>query len=336
MTIVFLRSGFWPILPAGCLLRDRNERNDRALRGNNAAGSLRVPCADHRKTLTNRSTKVTTRRTCILHAFTLVELLVVIAIIGVLVGLLLPAVQAAREAARRTACQNNLRQIGLALCTFHDVKGSLPVGCIDKRHTANPSGKQLSWSASVLPYLEQTALWEQIDFLSAYDSSKNAPAAVTSLSVYLCPSTVRMAGDREGSFVVPATSAEQALAAIDYGGNYGAAFVSPSANGVFLYNRSITLREITDGASWTLAVAEDTGRGRKWDGVWINGENIFDLQFGVNRQQNNEIWSDHVGGALAVSCDASVSFLSESMDVTVLKARCTRNNEERLSMANDF
>jgi len=270
------------------------------------------------------------------NGFTLVELLVVIAIIGVLVGLLLPAMQAARESARRTRCQSNLRQIGVAILAYDDANGSFPVGCLDKRHGGNPGGRQLSWSATVLPYLEQAALWEQIDLLAAYDSSANAPAAATVLPFYLCPSTSRTTSDREGSFVIQVPSAEQAMAAIDYGGNYGAAFVSPSANGVFLYNRAIELREITDGTSWTLAVAEDTGRGRQWDGEWINGENIFDQHLSVNEQQNNEIWSDHPGGAQAVSCDASVAFLSESMDAKVLKSRCTRSNEELLHIVSDY
>jgi prepilin-type N-terminal cleavage/methylation domain-containing protein len=79
--------------------------------------------------------------------FTLVELLVVIAIIGVLVALLLPAVQAAREAARRTTCQNNLKQIGLALQMHHDAKGYFPVGAA--------SGEGSMWSYYILPYLEQ-------------------------------------------------------------------------------------------------------------------------------------------------------------------------------------
>ena len=89
------------------------------------------------------------RRGASTEAFTLVELLVVIAIIGVLVALLLPAVQAAREAARRSQCQNNLKQLGLALQMHHDARKTFPIG-------AN-SGEGAMWSYYVLPYLEQGA-----------------------------------------------------------------------------------------------------------------------------------------------------------------------------------
>ena len=91
------------------------------------------------------------------RGFTLVELLVVIAIIGVLVALLLPAVQSAREAARRSACQNNLKQIGLALHNYHDTFLYFPPGGITLGGCcATPS--YTSWSISILPFLEQTPL----------------------------------------------------------------------------------------------------------------------------------------------------------------------------------
>ena len=261
--------------------------------------------------------------------FTLVELLAVLAIIGVLVALLLPAVQAAREAARRIQCQNNLGQIGIGLTSYHDTHNALPIGCSDKRSPyKNPAGKQLSWAADTLPYLEQTPLWEQLDLLSAYDSPTNAPAGSTRVAVFLCPSTTRFAAEREGDFMAPRADGIPALAAMDYGGNFGAAFVSPSANGVLLYDRPIALKEITDGASHTLAIAEDVGRGRTMDGEWLNGENIFDLSGPINRQQNNEIWSDHPNGALVARCDASVMFFKESTDIVVLKALCTRHGDE--------
>ncbi len=259
---------------------------------------------------------------------TLVELLVVMATIGVLVGLLLPAVQAAREAARRAMCQNHLRQIGIALHAYHDTHGHFPVGCIDKRvPKTNPNGRQLAWSAQLLPHLEETSLWGQVDFGSPYDSAANASAAATVVGVYLCPSTTRLARGRDGTIVsnpLAMNGTGYHGAATDYGGVYGAAQVSPSPNGVFLYDRPVKISEITDGTSHTLAVAEDTGRGWMQDGEWLNGENIYDVNNPVNTQQHNEIWSDHQGGAMVLWCDGGATLLAETIELPVLQAICTR------------
>ncbi len=92
------------------------------------------------------------------RGFTLVELLVVIAIIGVLVALLLPAVQAAREAARRMQCTNNLKQFGLGLHNYHDVYGGFPIGSTGANHPLPRAG----WQVRVLPFMEQTPLWDQL------------------------------------------------------------------------------------------------------------------------------------------------------------------------------
>jgi type II secretory pathway pseudopilin PulG len=261
---------------------------------------------------------------------TLVELLVVAAIIGALTGLLLPAVQAAREAARRVQCQNNLHQMGIALHVFHGAHRRFPVGCIDKRTAKNPYGRQLAWSADVLPHLEEIPLWQEIDFGLAYDSAANSAAAIHIIPVFLCPTTVRTATGRDGPIVASPLAAgvvKYRAAAIDYGGIYGAATVSPAANGVFLYDRAVTLTDVTDGASHTLAVTEDTGRG--WpslpqNGEWINGENIFDVSGPINTQQDNEIWSDHPGGALVLWCDGSAGLLADTIELAVLRAACTR------------
>lgn len=106
------------------------------------------------------------------RGFTLVELLVVIAIIGILVALLLPAVQAAREAARRAHCSNDLKQFGLALQNFHDVYGNLPTGMVDD------NGDAMGWGVSILPFIEQMALADQIDavFGQAPPAGANPPA----------------------------------------------------------------------------------------------------------------------------------------------------------------
>ncbi len=95
--------------------------------------------------------------------FTLVELLVVIAIIGILVALLLPAVQSAREAAHRTACTNNLKQIALALLTYHDARNQFPLGAyaaVEEDHPAEEDG--LGWATQILPQLEEQPLFDKL------------------------------------------------------------------------------------------------------------------------------------------------------------------------------
>ncbi|QDU60692.1 Type II secretion system protein G precursor [Planctomycetes bacterium Pan216] len=96
------------------------------------------------------------------RGFTLVELLVVIAIIGVLVGLLLPAVQQARESARRSFCQNNLKQIGVALHNYVDAHQTLPPGHINNPNAADDEGHWV-WSAFVMPYCDQAPLYDKLN-----------------------------------------------------------------------------------------------------------------------------------------------------------------------------
>jgi prepilin-type processing-associated H-X9-DG protein/prepilin-type N-terminal cleavage/methylation domain-containing protein len=284
-------------------------------------------CALSRKRLAMR---VASSQRCLLRiGMTLVELLVVVAIIGVLVALLLPAVQAARESARRAQCQNNLRQVGVALHVYHNANRELPIGCIEKRvPSSKPDGRQHAWSSAILPHLEEPALWASIDFGAAYDAANNFTAARETVAAYLCPSTWRVAPGRDGSIVAdpfaPAGSPTYRGAAIDYGGIYGTGQMSPSANGTFLYDRPVKLSDVTDGTSHTLAVAEDSGRGWLTNGEWINGENIFDVGGPINRQQDNEIWSDHPGGAMVLWCDGSVELLSEATELNVVRAMCSR------------
>lgn len=111
--------------------------------------------------------------------FTLVELLVVIAIIGVLVALLLPAVQAAREASRRSKCQNQLKQIGIGVHNFHDTMNELPPSRIGYTY--------IGWTVYILPYIEQTNLYEQFDQTKTIVNQPEA-ALKTSVPVYVCPS----------------------------------------------------------------------------------------------------------------------------------------------------
>jgi len=119
--------------------------------------------------------------------FTLIELLVVIAIIGILIALLLPAVQAAREAARIASCSNNLKQIGMAVHSYHDAKGSFPPGGITQgRCCCTPSG--ICWTISILPYLEQQALFDRYNSNAYNEAPVNRVVREAYMSVYACPS----------------------------------------------------------------------------------------------------------------------------------------------------
>ena len=127
--------------------------------------------------------------------FSLVELLVVIAIIGVLVGLLLPAVQATREAGRRTACANNLRQLGIALHHVHDHAGMFPAGWSGAASPAAASEYDQpgwGWGARLLPQIEAGPLHDRIDFrMPLFDQLGSDPHRAvreTVLPTFVCPS----------------------------------------------------------------------------------------------------------------------------------------------------
>lgn len=250
--------------------------------------------------------------------WTLVELLVVMAVLGLLVGMLLPALQTARKAAQRAQCTSNLHQMGVALQAHHSALGYFPIGGVEWRPFRSTKGeRQLAWSAFLLPYLDQQPLYDQLNLRTPFDSPDNRTAAAVVLAVYLCPSTYR------------ASPLVSGRGACDYGGMYGERILSPNnpPKGVMLYDQKVSTDMIPDGTSNTLQVGEDSGFA---DGQWINGRNLFDQAFGINQAPayENDIRSNHQGGANTLFCDGSVHFLAETLDLPILAALCTRAGNE--------
>lgn len=221
------------------------------------------------------------------RGFTLVELLVVIAIIGILVALLLPAIQAAREAARRTECMNKLRQLGVAASNYESAKKTFPIGRKKGTITTKRSDGTIGpmdvgqWGhlALILPYVEDEASYAQIDFTkgSGFDDGTKTAPKYFKFPLFYCPSDTS-----EDRLNVPtcAQADNQWLDAgrTNYHGNGGSdtgrtvfGFIpSPPPNeptdletqwrevnnGIFVTNRSIRLKQITDGASHTALYSE--------------------------------------------------------------------------------
>src|SRR5437763_4003540 len=120
--------------------------------------------------------------------FTLIELLVVIAIIAVLIALLLPAVQAAREAARRAQCTNNLKQLGLGVHNYLSANQVMPIQCLPPPGSSGINDWGINWYSTILPQVEQQAMFNAVNFsLGPWDST-NTTVAYTQLSTWMCPS----------------------------------------------------------------------------------------------------------------------------------------------------
>ncbi|HLJ97977.1 MAG TPA: DUF1559 domain-containing protein [Gemmataceae bacterium] len=219
------------------------------------------------------------RSSSVRRGFTLIELLVVIAIIAVLIGILLPAVQKVREAAQRAQCTNNLKQIGLALHSYHDANSSFPPGYIDGNRDRNSTpdndvGPGWGWAAFLLPYIEQGNLYNQINFGQGVGVGKNVSISQMPLTVYQCPSDPlhQNFGVYDSNFTNPIVT----VAYSNYvgcngweecfnnaGGNgqgdgndglNGA--LGAAGNGLFYRNSHYRIADVTDGMSNTIFVGE--------------------------------------------------------------------------------
>ena len=191
-------------------------------------------------------------------AFTLIELLVVIAIIGILIALLLPAVQKIREAAARAQCQNNLKQIGLALHNYHDANGKFPPGWVGNGASPNMS---YGWPVFILPYVEQGPLYDRISPTTRTLGTvfkQDVPALQLSDKTYLCPSDSGTQGSLNDNrpFTKAVSGQTIFIARSNYPGNAG----DYNFPGVLYQDSAVKITDISDGTSNTLLVGErDSG-----------------------------------------------------------------------------
>jgi prepilin-type N-terminal cleavage/methylation domain-containing protein/prepilin-type processing-associated H-X9-DG protein len=293
--------------------------------------------------------------------FTLIELLVVIAIIAILIALLVPAVQKVREAAARMQCQNNLKQIGLALHNYHDGYRRFPAGISAAlgadSGAIEPSscprcqeppiqGIWGSWLTMILPYMEQSNLYKQLDLTGreyGYCQGPDSPGA-TVVAGYICPADwVPRQTIQYGDYYFGVNS---------YFANAGTSawpVSSASLNGVMYYNSSVRIDHISDGTSNTLLAGEryslDPGltdadladvRGWAWTNSNSGEDHLGDTSHPINSQaavigknaRKNNFGSGHQGGANFVMCDGSVRFFSDQSGSKMV-------NWQRLSIPDD-
>lgn len=249
------------------------------------------------------------------RAFTLIELLVVIAIIAILMGLLLPAVQKVREAASRMKCKNNLKQIGLALQTYHDAHLRFPVGTAIQGYpegtppTAIPISKLNSGPyrpglfAAILPYLEQSNLYHSLAMDQAIDVEPNRTLGQTQIAMYLCPSNKRVYGLKKAPHSMPLTDRTLEFAVNDYTGLNGSQRLWTGApgsgklqdHGGFAERQNLRITDFPDGTSNTIDVTEALKFGR---GVWIHGRPHYN-----NAAYQINTWRGYNGAANGVYPD---------------------------------
>jgi prepilin-type N-terminal cleavage/methylation domain-containing protein len=288
--------------------------------------------------------------------FTLVELLVVIAIIGILIALLLPAVQAVRESARRMQCQNNLKQQGLALLSFHDRSNKFPFGLyggvdISKADPCNTlyTDDGYGWAVALLPNLEEQAVYDLINpdwkpgvFARAFKAGvKTIPGGDTQIAIFRCPSSELLphAPDTNQFSGGYATSDYKACNGLNDHGM----FWKPCDGAKYVQGEAVVrIKDVTDGLSQTIALGESSYYRLPLDWpIWFGAPRVNDATLfktskpsvincamapktpdnlkmgGTGPVDDDCAFSWHDSGAYFAFGDGSVHWLNEDIDFDI-------------------
>ncbi len=322
------------------------------------------------------------------HGFTLIELLVVIAIIAILIALLLPAVQQAREAARRSQCANNLKQLGLAMHNYHDSYTMFPIG-------AQVSNKP-NWRYSLLPGLDQTTLYNKLVITrngwqsACNDSStygqlyygENSILVGLKLSVFSCPSNPLPANDPASSLCnydrlqlhdyvgISGATPDPAPVPRDEMCSTGQPYGIICVNGSIVIGKSTRIRDLTDGTSNTVVIAEQSGNvaganlSNNYHGGWrgysggpttnpitsttaSHAAGITSVGYKNNSKSgttggslvprsnvayayNTILNSHHTGGIFVLLGDGATRFVSDSQDFRIMQRLCAKDDGQML------
>jgi hypothetical protein len=241
------------------------------------------------------------------------------AAVPVLIALLLPAVQQAREAARRSSSKNNLKQIGLALHNFHDTYNSMPSGTIENEKL-KPE-ERLSWLVSILPYIEQQALYQGIDQKQGWKSDANSRVVKSKLQIFIHPSMDTEEVEYPQTHYVGIAGLGKDAAKLP---------VNDKKAGMFGYDRKTSFRDVTDGLSNTMMVSEAL----KKRGSWAAGGDatIRALTKAPYVNGPDGLGSTSVGGMHVLMGDGSVHFISENIDNGVMEALSTIRGGEAVNL----
>ncbi|EAQ78476.1 DUF1559 domain-containing protein [Blastopirellula marina] len=290
------------------------------------------------------------------RGFTLVELLVVIAIIGVLIALLLPAVQQARESARRLQCTNNMKQLGIAMHNYHDVALALPIGVM-RTPGLNVTVSNSTWFRRILPYIEQGAMFDAYEEKSNfYSAAPNRALSQTVIPMMRCPSDIE--ADYFNSVVQYNYAANLGNGNLDKSDANGAPFSPGPFDFSITYDGYATkFARITDGLSNTMMMGEIRVGAKEGDyrgllqyayltlvsGNLPPNTSIPDVSVycvstpdqpcavGTNFSYLLSMRSRHPGGAHALQCDGSVRFISNNIDINLIRGLSTMSGQEVLT-----